>query len=215
MTDAAPLTLWHASRADVDRPTIAGRTEGTNHGNSGLGIFCATGPHDYIGGFGDAIHSLTLRADARTRTITVRELYEMGEAPNGDERDRAWFNAEGRRLAEKHDVVLIAESSGWVSQAVILRDDAVASSRRMTREEFAAVSYDMDRDNQAVADPGGSERHRAPEDAPALVRQALELTVHTLGHLLPARRGVDRQRPRRRRPEEVGGGPGSSGEPMR
>lgn len=163
MTDAAPLVLWHASRADVDRPTIAGRTEGANHGNSGLGIFCATGPHDYIGGFGDAIHSLTLREDARVRTITVRELYEMGEAPNGDERDRAWFDAEGRRLAENHDVVLIAESSGWTSQAIILRDDAVVSSRRMTKEEFAAVSYDMDRDKRAFEQTDEAPRRYRPK----------------------------------------------------
>ena len=163
MTEAAPLVLWHASRADVDRPTIAGRTEGTNHGNSGLGIFCATGPHDYIGGFGDAIHSLTLRADARVKTITVRELYEMGERPNGDERDRAWFDAEGRRLAERHDVVLIAESSGWTSQAIILRDDAVASSRRMTKEEFAAVSYDMDRDKRAFEKTDDAPRRYRPK----------------------------------------------------
>lgn len=163
MTDAAPLVLWHASRADVDRPTIAGRTEGANHGNSGLGIFCATGPHDYIGGFGDAIHSLTLREDARVKTITVRELYDMGVDPEGDERDRAWFDAEGRRLAEKHDVVLIAESSGWTSQAIILRDDAVVSSRRMTKEEFAAVSYDMDRDKRAFEKADEAPRRYRPK----------------------------------------------------
>lgn len=163
MTDAAPLTLWHASRADIERPTIVGRTEGANHGNSGLGIFCATGPHDYIGGFGDAIHSLTLRPDARTMTISVRDLYEMGEAPNGDERDRAWFDAEGRRLADKHDVILIAEGSGWVSQAIILRDDAVVSSQRMTKEEFAAVSYDMDRDKRAFEKADDAPRRYRPK----------------------------------------------------
>ncbi len=162
MDDGKQMTLWHASRADVERPTIAGRTEGRNHGNSGLGIFCATGPHDYIGGFGESIHSLTLRPDARSTTITVRELYEMGSNDEGDERDRRWFEAEGRRLAEDHDVVLIAESSGWISQAVILRDDAVASSQRMTKEEFAAVSYDMDQDKRAF------ERvHEAPRRLPS------------------------------------------------
>lgn len=184
MTEAAPLVLWHASRADIDRPTIAGRMEGTNHGNSGLGIFCATGPHDYIGGFGDAIHSLTLRADARVKTITVRELYEMGETPNGDERDRAWFDAEGRRLAEKHDVILIAESSGWTSQAIILRDDAVVSSRRMTREEFATVSYDMDRDKRAFETANEAPRRHRPK-GPADGRP---------DHLANFRRGATRER---------------------
>ena len=47
-----PRRLWHASRANIERPTIAGRTEGENHANSGLGIYCATEPASYIASFG-------------------------------------------------------------------------------------------------------------------------------------------------------------------
>lgn len=83
--------LWHASRADIDRPTIAGRTVGENHANSGLGLFCATAPHSYIAGFGHHIHALTIKDDPRVLTIFVRELAAMGPKGLDEEASRAWF----------------------------------------------------------------------------------------------------------------------------
>lgn len=169
------IILWHASRADVERPTIAGRTQGSNHANSGLGIYCAAGPHDYISGFGDAIHELMIRSDARVTSMSVRELHDMGEDymagdQDGPVRDRAWFDAEGRRLARDHDVVLIRESNGYASQAIILNDDAVASSIRLTREEFAAKSRDVLADVRAHDELGreayGRVRPRGPTPSP-------------------------------------------------
>ena len=147
----AGITLWHASRSDVERPTIAGRTEGTNHDNSGLGIYCATGPHDYISGFGDAIHSLVMRPDVRVMEMSIEDLRLMGSHGSDidDGKDRAWFEAQGRRLAVEFDVVLIREDNGYASQAIILTDDAVASSTRMTRDEFAAISTSVSRDMRA------------------------------------------------------------------
>jgi hypothetical protein len=147
----AGITLWHASRSDVERPTIAGRTEGENHDNSGLGIYCATGPHDYIDGFGDSIHSLVMRPDVRIMEMSIEDLRLMGSQGSDieDGRDRAWFEAEGRRLAARFDVVLIREDNGYASQAVILTDDAIASSIRMTRDEFAAISTNVFREMKA------------------------------------------------------------------
>ncbi len=147
MTDG-PLTLWHASRADIERPTIAGRTEGDHHANSGLGIFCATGPHDYIVNFGGDVHALVIREDARIMDLTIPELRIMGETRDG-ERDRAWFDAEGRRLGKDFDVIMLRETDGLSTQAVILNDEAVASSRRMDEKTFRTLSHDIDQDIRA------------------------------------------------------------------
>jgi hypothetical protein len=155
MTDNKPMTLWHGSRANVERPTIAGRVAGDNHSNSGLGIFCATGPHDYVARFGDAIHAMTIKDDARIMTISTEQLQAMGETKDGDVRSRDWFDAKGRDLAKDFDVAMIAEHDGWTSQAIILRDDAVASSKSMTKDEFAAVSRSMSRDHDAYIEAQG------------------------------------------------------------
>lgn len=155
MTEKKPMILWHGSRADVERPTIAGRVAGNNHSNSGLGIFCATGPHDYVARFGDAIHAMTIKDDARIMTISTEQLQAMGETKDGDVRSRDWFDARGRDLAKDFDVAMIAEHDGWTSQAIILRDDAVASSTAMTKDEFATVSRSMSRDHDAYVEAQG------------------------------------------------------------
>lgn len=143
-----PLTLWHASRADIERPTIVGRTEGDHHPNSGLGIFCATGPHSYIAGFGADVHALVIRDDARIMDLTVSDLRKMGEVGD-DERDRVWFDARGRELAKDFDVIMIREGNGLSTQAIILNDEVVSSSRRMDVAEFRTVCHDVDRDIRA------------------------------------------------------------------
>lgn len=142
--------LWHASRAVVDRPTLAGRTEGENHANSGLGLFCATGPHSYIGGFGAAIYALTLKDEPRITQMSIRELMEMGrEGPIV--RSRAWFEAEGQRLAHAFDVIELVELGGFVSQAIVLRDDAIVAVKRMTSEAFLQTARDVADDMAAWA----------------------------------------------------------------
>jgi len=146
MTDA-PITLWHASRADIERPTIAGRTEGDHHANSGLGIYCATGPHSYIAGFGGDVHALEMRSDTRIMDMSVEELRRMGDEREGA-RDRDWFDAQGRRLAQDHDVIMLREDNGLSTQAIILNDEAVASSRRMDATAFKEIAYDVWRDVQ-------------------------------------------------------------------
>ena len=62
-----PTKLWHASRADIARPTISGRTVGDHHDNSGLGLFCATAPEAYIANFGPYIFELDLVDDLRVK----------------------------------------------------------------------------------------------------------------------------------------------------
>ena len=137
-----PLILWHASRADIDRPTIAGRTEGSHHANSGLGIYCATDPHDYIAGFGDHIHKMEVREDARVDRISVNDLQRMGQAKDGD-LDRTWFEQERERRSAHHDVLLVIESNGYPSQAIILTDDAIRQNERMTKDEFLSQSISI------------------------------------------------------------------------
>jgi hypothetical protein len=136
-----PRILWHASRADIDRPTIAGRTEGDNHANSGLGIYCAMAPYDYINGFGAHIHALTLKEDVRVLSMKLDDLRRMGERAQ-DDPDRKWYEAQGRRLARDYDIIEIVEINGAAEQAIILSDEAVVSSQRMTSEEFARIATD-------------------------------------------------------------------------
>ena len=134
-----PIVLWHASRADIGRPTIEGRTDGDHHANSGLGIYCATEPHDYIIGFGNHVHKMELAANARIGRITVRDLQDMGHTETG-EHDRACFEQERTRRAQEHDVLLVLEANGYPSQSIILNDAVIAQSERMTKEDFLSQS---------------------------------------------------------------------------
>lgn len=133
--------LWHASRADVDRPTIAGRTRGTNHANSGLGLYCATGPHDYIAGFGDTVFALTLHPQARVMRMGITQLRDLGRSgPN--EVSREWFDQEGRRLGERFDVIDLVETNGQVDQTIVLNDAAIVAVRKFSAQAFLAQTQD-------------------------------------------------------------------------
>lgn len=131
------ITLWHASRSDVERPTVAGRIPGEHHANSGLGLFCATAPHSYIAGFGDNIHEMTLKSDARIMEMGIIDLQKMGEDKSSlDEPNRAWFENEGRRISQDHDVIILLETNGYPSQAILLNDDCVETSRPHSKDAF-------------------------------------------------------------------------------
>ena len=131
------LTLWHASRADVERPTVAGRIAGEHHANSGLGLFCATAPHSYIAGFGDNIHEMTLKSEARIMKMGIIDLQKMGQSKESlEEPDRAWFENEGRRISQDHDVIILIETNGYASQAILLIDDCVETSRPHSKDAF-------------------------------------------------------------------------------
>lgn len=134
----ASRRLWHASRAHIDRPTIAGRTEGDNHANSGLGLFCATTAAEYITGFGATVHELTLAPDVRVMRLTIRELAKMGMDEQGNFRTRAQFDQLGRQWAKGYDLIELEESSGDVAQAIVLNDAAIVACKAMTAEEFLA-----------------------------------------------------------------------------
>lgn len=136
-----PPVLWHASRASIDRPTLAGRTVGDNHANSGLGLFCATEPADYIAGFGATIFALTLVPDPQVMQLTIRELSKMGmpsESP-GDPGSREWFEEQGRQWSKEFDAVALVEASGEVHQAIVLRDSAVVACEKMSLEHYLNV----------------------------------------------------------------------------
>ena len=134
----ASRTLWHASRANISRPTIAGRTEGDNHENSGLGIFCATEPADYIAGFGSTVHEITLHHSVRVMRLKIKELAAMGRVSGEPQRTRQWFETEGRRWGKDYDVVELVEMDGQVAQAIILNDDAIAACTARPVEAFLA-----------------------------------------------------------------------------
>lgn len=134
-----PRRLWHASRANIDRPTIAGRTEGENHTNSGLGIYCATEPASYIAGFGSFIHELTLHPGARIMRMTISELSAMGWVKYNDEpRERDWFEQEGRRLGKSFDLIELIEISGRAEQAIVLNDHIIVHSTVQSAADFLA-----------------------------------------------------------------------------
>ncbi len=142
MTEPFVSVLWHASRANIDRPTLAGRTVGTNHANSGLGLFCATEPASYIAGFGATVFALTLHQPLRVKRLSIRELAALGNQPGDGPSglvDRAWFENLGRQWAQDFDVVALVESSGVVAQAIVLRDEAIAGCHRQTATEFLAM----------------------------------------------------------------------------
>lgn len=135
-----PSVLWHASRAEMDRPTLAGRTVGDNHNNSGLGLYCATAPDGYIARFGSTIFALTLIPEPRVMELTIRELAALGRSmawsESGSTGSRAWFEELGRKWSEAFDVVALRESSGEIAQAIVLRDDAVVSCERFSAKEY-------------------------------------------------------------------------------
>jgi len=133
---AFPSKLWHAGRADIVQPTVAGRSVGNNHENSGLGLYCATVPARYITGFGETVFGLTIKSNPRVLSLSIRELAEMGQGRDGCPRSREWFEAQGRRWSEDFDVVALVESSGAITQAIVLLDDAIVGC-----EKFAAKDY--------------------------------------------------------------------------
>lgn len=136
----SPRQLWHASRAAIDRPTLDGRTSGDNHDNSGLGIFCATSPHDYILGFGAFVHELTLRPDVRVLRMPISDFVALSRRPPGEDDGRQWFEQEGKRLAQEYDLVEIVEITGIAEQAIILRDDAIVASKRLSADDYALIA---------------------------------------------------------------------------
>jgi len=86
------------------------------------------------------------------------EFQKMGQAPRVEphrkwfesegftltgERDRAWFEAEGFRLSEDHDVILIKERNGYASQAIILHDNCVETTKAHSKEAFLNSSIDI------------------------------------------------------------------------
>lgn len=139
MTSSPVRLLWHASRHDIQRPTVAGRVAGVNAENSGLGLFCATVPRDYISGFGPWVHEIVLHDELRVLRMDITTLAGMGRWE-----DRAWFEAEGRRLAQDYDVIELIEIDGRCEQVIVLRDAAIADSRRLTAEQFKALSDQED-----------------------------------------------------------------------
>lgn len=133
-----PRVVWHASRADIERPTLEGRTLGDNHANSGLGIFCGAEPHSYLAGFGETVFALTLAPDARALQMSISELARMGRSAHGGVLERAWFESEGRRLAQGYDLIELVEIHGKVEQVILPRDEAVVAVEKMMRETFLA-----------------------------------------------------------------------------
>lgn len=131
-----PAVVWHGSRADIDRPTLAGRTEGENHANSGLGLFCATAPDPYITNFGPVVFALTLAASPRVLFWTVAELRRQSGRSGTEEPARAWFECEGRRLAAVYDVIALRETDGTIRQVIVLADAAIASVEKLSAAEF-------------------------------------------------------------------------------
>jgi hypothetical protein len=138
-----PFTLWHASRADIDRPTIEGRIAGDNHANSGLGIYCATDAHDYIKNFGNHIHKMEVVDNARISRITVDDLRKMGSTGD-NQNDRDWFEQERERLSKDYDVLLLTEQNGYASQAIILHNSAIASSQKVSIDDFDKQSISIE-----------------------------------------------------------------------
>lgn len=133
------FTLWHASRSHTGRPTLAGRTDGGHHPNSGLGLFCAVEPAAYLTGFGAILHELELRPGAKLMPLTVTQLRAMGEQ-GSTELDRSWFEQEGQRLAQSYDAIALIELDQRVSQIIVLRDDAIVRHRQVSLAEFQRLA---------------------------------------------------------------------------
>lgn len=128
-----PTKLWHASRADIARPTLSGRTVGDHHDNSGLGLFCATAPDDYIANFGPYIFELDLVDDLRVKRLTIGEFAALSRSAGTT---RAEFEALGLRWSDQYDCLAIEEVDGQVRQAVILSDRAIANATRHDVQGF-------------------------------------------------------------------------------
>lgn len=122
----APVTRWHASPHRFDRPHLDQRTQNKGtHANSGLGIFTATEPAEYLWGFGGFLYELELIEGLRHLRVTIDQLRILGS----QDHDWNWFNQERQRLSVHHDVIDLVECSGSVKQTIILRDDAIAFCR--------------------------------------------------------------------------------------
>ena len=130
------LTLWHASRCNIVRPTIEGRVAGDNHDNSGLGIYCSTKPDDYIANFGDYIFQIDLRPDVKVKRITISDLADISRDPA---HDRGWFERLGHEWGKLYDIVELEEKDGVVAQAIILRNEAVIRVQRHNPDEFMKI----------------------------------------------------------------------------
>ena len=128
-----PTKLWHASRADIARPTLSGRTVGDHHDNSGLGLFCATEPAAYIANFGPYVFELDLVDDLRVKRLTIGEFAALSRSA-GD--TRAEFAALGRQWSDEYDCLAIEEVDGQVRQMVILSDRAIANATRHDVQGF-------------------------------------------------------------------------------
>lgn len=126
--------LWHASRADISRPTLSGRVPGEDtHANSGLGLFCATAPDDYIVGFGPHVFEIKLVPNARIKLLTIGEFARLSLGGGYTWED---FAVLGRQWAQDYDCVAIEELDGHAHQMVILSEAAIADVQRHSREHF-------------------------------------------------------------------------------
>lgn len=141
MSSSPIEVVWHASRADIERPTLDGRTEGDNHANSGLGLFCGAGPDSYLAGFGPHLFALTLAPNLRRLRWTITDLRTVGDR----DAPRSWFEEKGRELAQSFDLIELEENNGIVSQVIVLNEQIITDVKRFTREEFLTT--------QAVAQP--------------------------------------------------------------
>lgn len=128
--------LWHASRAPVDCPTIAGRSAGDNHANSGLGLYCATHPHDYIAGFGPWVFRLEIAPSVRVLKWDIAQLAGLKPPSQFLDSDREWYESYGRKLGRQFDLVDIQEVDSRVEQSIVLNDQAIVRATRFTREQF-------------------------------------------------------------------------------
>lgn len=106
---------------------------GDHHDNSGLGLFCATAPDDYIANFGPYIFELDLVDDLRVKRLTIGEFAALSRSAGTT---RAEFEALGLRWSDQYDCLAIEEVDGQVCQMVILSDRAIASATRHDVQEF-------------------------------------------------------------------------------
>lgn len=147
-----PLVLWHASRADIPRPTLAGRIPGSDtHANSGLGLFCATAPDDYIAGFGPYVFEIELVSSARVKRLTIGEFARLSRSAGETWED---FRNLGQQWAQDYECVAIEENDGNIHQMVILSESAIGRVNRHGREHFL--------DQLARPHPGVAPRARKP-----------------------------------------------------
>ena len=143
---AVPPVVWHASRANVDRPTLGGRTVGDNHNNSGLGLFCATKAEPYISGFGDVIFKLHLIENPKVLPMTISELSQMSfQKQLGEYASRKWFEDQGAHWAKDYDVIALVEINDDVGQVIVLHDEAIVSCDKLSKEEYMMYCSSLSR----------------------------------------------------------------------